>query len=146
MSSISIPTPFSEFGLLYVTSGYVGDVNRPVYAIKPNAKGDITMAKGATTSEAVEWYLPQAGPYNPSPIIFNGIYYTLLDRGFKVYSINPRQLDRFRDRFSPAGAKDDSRDAETLSSSLRTDRRAFHQVSLAGPCHHPVARVVPHGR
>ena len=34
---------------------------------------------------------------------------TLLDRGFKVYSINPRQLDRFRDRFSPAGAKDDSR-------------------------------------
>ena len=58
---------------------------------------------------------------------------TLLDRGFKVYSINPRQLDRFRDRFSPAGAKDDSRDAETLSSSLRTDRRAFHQVSLAGP-------------
>ncbi|MGA7329677.1 MAG: transposase [Rhodomicrobium sp.] len=47
-------------------------------------------------------------------------------------AINPRQLDRFRDRFSPAGAKDDSRDAETLSSSLRTDRRAFHQVSLAG--------------
>jgi transposase len=39
---------------------------------------------------------------------------TLLDRGFKVYAINPRQLDRFRDRFSPAGAKDDSRDAETF--------------------------------
>jgi transposase len=58
---------------------------------------------------------------------------TLLDRGFKVYAINPRQLDRFRDRFSPAGAKDDSRDAETLSSSLRTDRRAFHQVALADP-------------
>ena len=58
---------------------------------------------------------------------------TLLDRGFKVYAINPKQLDRFRDRFSPAGAKDDSRDAETLSSSLRTDRRAFHQVALAEP-------------
>jgi transposase len=58
---------------------------------------------------------------------------TLLDRGFKVYAINPKQLDRFRDRFSPAGAKDDSRDAETLSSSLRTDRRAFHQVALSGP-------------
>ena len=58
---------------------------------------------------------------------------TLLDRGFKVFAINPKQLDRFRDRFSPSGAKDDSRDAETLSSSLRTDRRAFHQISLAGP-------------
>src|SRR6516162_3680892 len=58
---------------------------------------------------------------------------TLLDRGVKVYAINPKQLDCFRDRFSPAGAKDDSRDAETLSSSLRTDRRAFHQVVLADP-------------
>jgi hypothetical protein len=32
---------------------------------------------------------------------------TLLERGFNVYAINPKQLDRFRDRFSPAGAKDD---------------------------------------
>ena len=36
---------------------------------------------------------------------------TLLDRGFKVYAINPRQLDRFRDRFSPAGAKEPGRRA-----------------------------------
>ncbi len=82
MSTISIPTPFSKFGLLYVTSGYVGDQNRPVYAIKPGAKGDITLAKGATSSDAVAWYLPQAGPYNPSPIIYGDTYYTLLDRGF----------------------------------------------------------------
>jgi len=82
MSSIAIPTPFSKFGLLYVTSGYVGDQNRPVYVVKPGAKGDITLAKGASSSEAVAWYLPQAGPYNPSPIVYGDIYYTLLDRGF----------------------------------------------------------------
>ena len=82
MSSIAIPTPFSKFGFLYVTSGYVGDQNRPVYVIKPGAKGDITLPKGETKSEAVEWYLPQAGPYNPSPIIYGDVYYTLLDRGF----------------------------------------------------------------
>ena len=82
MSSIAIPTPFSKFGLLYVTSGYVGDQIRPVYVIKPGAKGDITLPKGETKSEAVEWYLPQAGPYNPSPIIYGDMYYTLLDRGF----------------------------------------------------------------
>ena len=29
---------------------------------------------------------------------------TLLERGFRVHSINPKQLDRFRDRFSPSGA------------------------------------------
>jgi hypothetical protein len=30
---------------------------------------------------------------------------TLLERGFPVYAINPKQLDRFRDRFTVAGAK-----------------------------------------
>ena len=33
----------------------------------------------------------------------------LIDRGFVVYAINPKQLDRLRDRFSVAGAKDDRR-------------------------------------
>jgi len=56
---------------------------------------------------------------------------TLLERGFNVYAINPKQLDRFRDRFSPAGAKDDSRDAEVLGDALRTDMRAFRKVELA---------------
>jgi len=56
---------------------------------------------------------------------------TLLERGFHVYAINPKQLDRFRDRFTMAGAKDDSRDAETMASSLRTDMRAFRRLGLS---------------
>lgn len=31
---------------------------------------------------------------------------SLMDRGFAVHSINPKQPYRFRDRHSPAGAKD----------------------------------------
>ena len=46
---------------------------------------------------------------------------SLLERGFRVHSINPKQLDCFRDRFSPGGAKDDSRDAHVLADALRTD-------------------------
>lgn len=38
-----------------------------------------------------------------------------MERGFKVHSINPKQMDRFRDRFTLAGAKDDSRDAEVMA-------------------------------
>jgi Transposase len=44
----------------------------------------------------------------------------LLERGFWVHAINPKQLDRFRDRFTVAGAKDDRRDARVLANSLRT--------------------------
>lgn len=54
----------------------------------------------------------------------------LLAAGFAVFSINPKQLDRFRDRRSLAGAKDDRRDALTLADSLRTDLPAFSAVSL----------------
>jgi transposase len=57
----------------------------------------------------------------------------LLERGFNVYSINPKQLDRFRDRFTVAGAKDDRRDADVLGSSLRTDRQAFRALVAADP-------------
>jgi transposase len=42
-------------------------------------------------------------------------------------------MDRFRDRFSMAGAKDDSRDAEVMSSALRTDTRCFRKLSAADP-------------
>jgi transposase len=57
----------------------------------------------------------------------------LLERGFQVYAINPKQLDRFRDRFTVAGAKDDSRDAHVLADALRTDRRAFRRLNVENP-------------
>ena len=53
---------------------------------------------------------------------------SLLDRGFPVLSINPKQLDRFRDRFSPAGAKDDRRDALVLASAVRTDPHCLREL------------------
>jgi outer membrane protein assembly factor BamB len=82
MSTIAIPTPFSKFDLLYIASGYVGDQHRPVYAIRPGASGDISLKQGETSNQFIAWYLPQGGPYNPSPIIYGEYYYTLLDRGF----------------------------------------------------------------
>lgn len=53
---------------------------------------------------------------------------TLIERGMRVHAINPKQLDRFRDRFTTAGAKDDRRDARVLADSLRTDARAFREL------------------
>src|ERR1700680_3148664 len=57
----------------------------------------------------------------------------LLDHAFLVFAINPKQLDRFRDRFTVAGAKDDSRDARVLGSALRTDPQAFRRLVVDDP-------------
>ncbi|MEE8436413.1 MAG: IS110 family transposase, partial [bacterium] len=57
----------------------------------------------------------------------------LVERGAHVYAINPKQADRFRDRISPAGAKDDSRDSFVLGDSVRTDRHCFRRVEIDSP-------------
>ena len=82
MSWAAIATPFSSDGLVYVNSGYYRDQHRPVYAIRPGASGDITLAEGEQSNDYVAWYQPQAGNYNTSPLIYGDIYYSLLDRGF----------------------------------------------------------------
>jgi outer membrane protein assembly factor BamB len=82
MSSISIPTPLAAHGLLYVSSGYVLDSTRPIFALRPGASGDITLADDATTNEWIAWHQPTAGPYNPSPLVVGDLMYVLLDRGF----------------------------------------------------------------
>lgn len=58
---------------------------------------------------------------------------TLIERGFHVYAINPKQLDRFRDRHTVAGAKDDRLDALVLADSLRTDQHLFRFIQIDGP-------------
>jgi hypothetical protein len=58
---------------------------------------------------------------------------TLLDRGFAVHAINPKQLDRFRDRHTVAGAKDDRRDARVLADALRTDPHCFRRLAASAP-------------
>jgi transposase len=58
---------------------------------------------------------------------------TLLERGFHVFALNPKQLDRFRDRHTVAGAKDDRRDAWVLADALRTDLASFRRVHIEDP-------------
>src|SRR5262245_36964630 len=84
MSSIVIPTPFEGAGLLYVSSGYVMDNLRPVYAIKPGAAGDISLKEGETRNQYISWSQRQAGPYNPSPLVYGKRYNSLLDSGFLI--------------------------------------------------------------
>jgi outer membrane protein assembly factor BamB len=82
MSDIAIPTPFAGGGLLFISSGYVGDKLRPLYAIRPGATGDITLKPGETSNDFIAWSNPVAGPYNPSPLFYEGRLYVLYDRGW----------------------------------------------------------------
>jgi outer membrane protein assembly factor BamB len=82
MSSITIATPYEANGLLYISSGYVLDKMRPIYAIRPGASGDISVSPEEPTNEWVAWSNAEAAPYNPSTLVYQGILYVLHDRGF----------------------------------------------------------------
>ncbi len=81
MSSITIATPYAAKGLLIVSSGYVGDRRRPLYAIRPGASGDITLAEDERSNEWIAWSYPQAAPYNPTTLVYDNRLYVLYDRG-----------------------------------------------------------------
>lgn len=81
MSKIAIPTPLAGHGLLYVSSGYVLDRRRPIFAVRPGASGDISLGEEETSNQFIVWCQKQAGPYNPSPILYGDNLYVLYDMG-----------------------------------------------------------------
>jgi sugar lactone lactonase YvrE/outer membrane protein assembly factor BamB len=82
MSSITIATPYANGDLLYFSSGYVLDNLRPLYAVRAGGTGDISPGADSTSNEWVVWSNRQAGPYNPSTLLYEGRVYVLYDRGF----------------------------------------------------------------
>jgi transposase len=94
---------------------------------------------GEGLAEMAAWLTATSGVAEPRQVhiaieVPHGpVVETLIERGFSVHAINPKQMDRFRDRFTLAGAKDDSRDAEVMASALRTDPRCFRLLAVAEP-------------
>ena len=92
---------------------------------------------GAGLAALCEWVVSMAGDPGSIAVAIEvphgPVVDALLDRGFAVYAINPKQLDRLRDRISVAGAKDDRRDARVAAAGLRTDRHLFRRVLAGDP-------------
>ena len=69
---------------------------------------------GEGLSQMADWLMATSGAASPSQIYVaievphGPVVETLIERGFNVHAINPKQLDRFRDRYTLAGAKDDT--------------------------------------
>ena len=108
-----------------------------------NAQGEICGSRvvehtAAAVHDAVQWLGERTGVSlgeiavgieTPRGVLVDA----LLEHGCSVFALNPKQLDRFRDRFTAAGAKDDDRDAHVIGDALRTDRRAFRRVRPDDP-------------
>ncbi len=89
-SEITIPTPIIGANLIIVTNGYRGV--QPIYAIKPGAKGDITLKGEQTQSEFIAWSTKRGGPYIPTPLIYRDQLYVCSNNGvLSAYDVRTGQ-------------------------------------------------------
>ncbi len=77
----NIPSAVSTDEILYMGNSGYRDVPSTLFAVKAGAGGDITPAEGEEISSWVLWSNPDAPSGNSSPLLHNGLLYTLSSRG-----------------------------------------------------------------
>jgi outer membrane protein assembly factor BamB len=80
-SAVATPTPFAAGDLLVLSGGSVSEPVRPLMAIRPTARGDLTF-EGRDVGEHVAWFDPRGGAYIPTPVAYGDRLYALYDKGF----------------------------------------------------------------
>lgn len=78
-SEVTVGTPIAAHGLVYVTGGY--PPVRPIYAVRPGGRGDISLAEGEESNDWVVWKHDTGGTYMPTPLAYGDYLYTLSNNG-----------------------------------------------------------------
>lgn len=76
---IPVPTPIFANGLIYLTSAHGG--LRPMRAIQPDARGDITPEPPAVTNASIVWAHPRLGNYMQTPLAVSNWVFGCSDYG-----------------------------------------------------------------
>jgi outer membrane protein assembly factor BamB len=103
-AAITVPTPIVGRDLIFVTSGY--RPIQPIYAVRLNASGNISLADGEQSGPFVAWSHDRGGPYLPTPLLYGNYLYTCGNNGiFTCYEATTgRQVYRERCGNSQAGS------------------------------------------
>jgi outer membrane protein assembly factor BamB len=54
---------------------------QPIFAIKPGASGDISLAENEDKNGSIAWSRMRGGPYMPTPILYGDHFYTCSNSG-----------------------------------------------------------------
>ncbi len=101
-SKITAPTPVFSDGVFVVASGRGPE--RPIFVVKANSRGDLTLAEGKSNSDAIVWSRTGRGSYMPTPLVYNGIVYVLANNGlFDAYKLKTGD-EIYRQRLSLVGS------------------------------------------
>ena len=101
-SKITAPTPIFADDLFVVASGRGPE--RPIFVVRPDARGDLTLPEGKTSSETIPWSRTGRGSYMPTPLSYKGILYVLANNGlFDAYNLKTGE-EVYRQRLPLVGS------------------------------------------
>ncbi|MFC2159027.1 PQQ-binding-like beta-propeller repeat protein, partial [Acidobacteriota bacterium] len=76
---IPVPTPVVAHGLVFINSAH-GKLS-PIYAIKLDAQGDLSLKEGDTSNQSIVWSVRRGGAYMQTPLIYGDYLYNLRGNG-----------------------------------------------------------------
>jgi outer membrane protein assembly factor BamB len=88
---LPVSTPIFSHGLIFLMTSHGGPT--PLYAVRPDALGDITLKDSAPSGPGVAWYEPHNLSSMVTPLVFGDLLYSLGDNGvFKVFDARTGEL------------------------------------------------------
>jgi outer membrane protein assembly factor BamB len=69
-----VPTPVVGAGLIFLMSAH--GPRSPIYAVRPEAKGDISLLGGAVTNRYIAWSILRGGAYMATPLVYEDYLYS----------------------------------------------------------------------
>jgi outer membrane protein assembly factor BamB len=101
-SKITAPTPIFADGLFVIASGRAPE--RPIFVVRPGARGDLTLKEGSTSSDTIVWSRTGRGSYMPTPLAYRGVLYVLANNGvFDAYDLQTGK-EIYRQRLAQVGS------------------------------------------
>ncbi|HPF51349.1 MAG TPA: PQQ-binding-like beta-propeller repeat protein [Draconibacterium sp.] len=98
---IPTPTPVIAHNLIFINNAH-GRYS-PIYAIKPDAKGDISLKDGELSNKYIVWSIERGGSYMETPLIWGDYLYNLQTNGsLSVFKATTGEM-MYKESLGPVG-------------------------------------------
>jgi outer membrane protein assembly factor BamB len=105
------PTPVIANDLIYINSAH--GPSSPIFAIRPEAKGDISLNGDSTRNQYIVWSVKRGGAYMQTPLIYNGLLYNLQINGlltcFDALTGEVKYKENLKEAFSASAIASDGK-------------------------------------
>ena len=108
---IPTPTPIIANDLIYLNGAH-GKFS-PIFAVRPNATGNITLAADSTKNKYIAWSVKRGGAYMHTPLVYGGYLFNLQVNGqltcFDALTGAEKYKESLKDAFSASGIAADGK-------------------------------------